>query len=115
MFDFVGHENFARSFEHAAPYGRLVNTVVSDWPSGGNALAGWKNLDVSFVNIGLPQITRDNGKRLRQFKILDAIAAMVDDGKLRAHIDRVASFDGVGDAHLALEAGETIGRVVLKI
>jgi NADPH:quinone reductase-like Zn-dependent oxidoreductase len=116
VFDFVGHENFARSFEHVAPYGRLVNTVVSDWPSGGNALAEWKNLDVSFVNIGFPQIiARDHGNRLRQVKVLNAIADMVDAGKLRAHIDRVVSFKGVGDAHRALEAGETIGRVVLKI
>ncbi|MBB3149344.1 NADPH:quinone reductase-like Zn-dependent oxidoreductase [Phyllobacterium trifolii] len=115
VFDFVGHENFARSFEHVAPYGRLVNTVVSDWPSGGNALAEWKNLDVSFVNIGLPQIARDHRNRLRQVAVLDAIANLVDTNKLRAHIDRVVSFDGVGEAHRALEAGETIGRVVLRL
>ncbi|RYE57156.1 MAG: alcohol dehydrogenase [Rhizobiaceae bacterium] len=115
VFDFVGHGNFARSFEHTAPYGRLVNTVVSDWPSGGNGLAEWKNLDISFVNIGLPQIARDHRNRLRQVKTMDAVAAMVDDGKLRAHIDRVVSFEGVGDAHRALEAGETMGRVVLQI
>ncbi|ESY92685.1 zinc-binding oxidoreductase [Mesorhizobium sp. LNHC209A00] len=115
VFDFVGHQNFARSFEHAAPYGRLVNTVVSEWPSGGNALAEWKNLDISFVNIGLPQIARDHRNRLRQVKILDAIANMVDEGKLRAHIDRIVAFDGIGEAHRALEAGETVGRVVLKI
>lgn len=115
VFDFVGHDNFARSFEHAAPYGRLVNTVVSDWPSGGNGFAEWQNLDISFVNIGLPQIARDHGHRLRQVKVLDAIADMVDRGKLRAHIDRVVSFEAVGEAHRALEAGETLGRVVLKI
>ncbi|MFK4771806.1 zinc-binding dehydrogenase [Rhizobium sp. ZW T2_16] len=115
VFDFVGHGNFARSFEHVTPYGQLVNTVVSDWPMGGNALAEWKNLDISFVNIGLPQIARDHRNRLRQVKVLDAVAEMVDRGKLRAHIDRVVSFEGVGDAHRALEAGETMGRVVLQV
>ncbi|MCQ1775828.1 zinc-binding dehydrogenase [Neorhizobium galegae] len=115
VFDFVGHDNFAQSFEHTAPYGRLVNTVVSDWPSGGNALAEWKNLDISFVNIGLPQVSRDGSHRLRQVGILDSIADMVDQGKLRAHIHRVVSFEEVGEAHRALEAGETLGRVVLNI
>ncbi|WP_429133721.1 quinone oxidoreductase family protein [Ensifer sp. 4252] len=115
VFDFVGHDNFARSFEHTAAYGRLVNTVVSEWPKGGNAMAEWKNLDVSFVNIGLPQIARDHRNRLRQVKVLNEIANMVDCGALRAHIDRVVSFEGIGDAHQALEAGETIGRVVLRI
>jgi NADPH:quinone reductase-like Zn-dependent oxidoreductase len=115
VFDFVGHANFASSFGHVAPYGRLVNTVVSDWPVGRNEVAEWRNLDLSFVNIGLPQIARDHHHRIRQVKILDAIAAMVDRGQLRAHIDRVVGFDGVGEAHRALEAGEILGRMVLKI
>ncbi|SOC41857.1 zinc-binding alcohol dehydrogenase family protein [Rhizobium subbaraonis] len=74
-----------------------------------------ENLNLSFVNIGLPQIARDHRNRLRQVKILKAIADMVDRGALCAHIDRLVSFEGVGDAHRALEAGETIGRVVLLI
>ncbi len=115
VFDFVGHDNFARSFGHVAPYGRLVNTVVSNWPSGGNGFAEWRNLDISFVNIGLPQIARDHQRRLRQVRVLDEISDRVDQGTLRAHIDRVVSFEGVGEAQRALEAGETLGRVVLKI
>lgn len=98
VFDFVGHANFAESFKHVAPYGRLVNTVVSDWPEGGNAIAEWKNLDVSFVNIGLPQISRDHERRLRQTDVLRQIADLVDRGGLRAHIDRIVGFDGVGEA-----------------
>jgi NADPH:quinone reductase-like Zn-dependent oxidoreductase len=115
VFDFVGHDNFARSFGHVAPYGRLVNTVVSNWPSGGNGFAEWRNLDISFVNIGLPQIARDHQRRLRQVRVLDEISERADQGTLRAHIDRVVSFEGVGEAQMALEAGETLGRVVLKI
>ncbi len=115
VFDFVGHDNFARSFGHVAPYGRLVNTVVSNWPSGGNGFAEWRNLDISFVNIGLPQIARDHQRRLRQVRVLDEISERADQGTLRAHIDRVVSFEGVGEAQRALEAGETLGRVVLKI
>ncbi|WP_404944391.1 zinc-binding dehydrogenase [Rhizobium ruizarguesonis] len=92
-----------------------MNTVVSDWPSGGNGFAEWRNLDISFVNIGLPQIARDHHRRLRQVRVLDEIADRVDQGTLRAHIDRVVSFEEVGEAQRALEAGETLGRVVLKI
>jgi NADPH:quinone reductase-like Zn-dependent oxidoreductase len=115
VFDFVGHDNFARSFSHVAPYGRLVNTVVSDWPGGGNGFAEWRNLDIAFVNIGLPQIARDHQRRLRQVRVLDEIAERASLGTLRAHIDRVVSFEEVGDAQRALEEGETLGRVVLKL
>jgi len=115
VFDFVGHENFARSFAHVAPFGTLVNTVVSPWPTGDNALAEWNNLDIRFVNIGQPQIAGDHARRLRKAEILTRVAEMVDRGELRAHVDRIVSFDGVGAAHDALEAGETLGRVVLNI
>lgn len=115
VFDFVGHANFAESFSHVAGYGRIVNTVVSDWPAGGNGVAEWKNLDVRFVNIGFPQIGRDHGHRLRQTDVLRRIAELVDRGGLRAHIDRVVGFDGVGEAQRALEAGETLGRPVLSV
>ncbi|WP_454858282.1 zinc-binding dehydrogenase [Rhizobium binxianense] len=115
VFDFVGHENFARSFAQVAPFGTLVNTVVSPWPTGDNALAEWNNLDIRFVNIGQPQIARDHARRLRTAEILARVAEMVDRGELRAHIDRIVSFDSVGAAHDALEAGQTMGRVVLAV
>lgn len=115
VFDFVGHENFARSFAHVAPFGTLVNTVVSPWPTGTNALAEWNNLDIRFVNIGQPQIAGDHARRLRKAEIMTRVAEMVDRQELRVHIDRIVSFEGVGAAHDALEAGETLGRVVLNV
>lgn len=115
VFDFVGGENFARSFGHVAPFGTLVNTVVSPWPAESNALAEWNNLDIRFVNIGQPQIAQDHGRRLRKTEVLRHFAGMVDRGELRVHIDRIVPFAGVGAAHDALEAGETLGRVVLDL
>ena len=41
--------------------------------------------------------------------------AEVDKPEIKKDIDRVVTFDGVGEAHRALEAGETLERVVLKI
>lgn len=115
VFDFVGHENFARSFAHVAPFGTLVNTVVSPWPTGDNALAEWNNLDIRFVNIGQPQIARDRARRVRTAEILTRVAEMVDRGELWVHVDRIVSFDGVGAAHDALEGGQTMGRLVLAV
>ncbi len=115
VFDFVGHDNFARSFEQVAAYGTLVNTVVSGWPEGTNGVAEWKNIDVRFVNIGYAQITGNHHHRMRQTAILKQIAEHVDAGKLRVHVDRVVTFEGVANAQLALERGETMGRVALEI
>ena len=115
VFDFVGRSNFVKCFEQVAPYGALINTVVSEWPEGTNALAEWRNIDIKFVNIGYPQIMAHHMQRLRQTTILKQLAKLVDDGKLAAHIDLTVLFESVGAAHDALEKGQTMGRVVLKV
>lgn len=115
VFDYVGHANFAKSMQQVAPYGTLVTTVVSDWPSGNTLMAEYKNLEIKFVNIGFPQIEAHHAFRMRQTDVLREVSTLVDAGKLRGHIDHVVNFEGIGESHRALEAGETVGRVVLKI
>jgi NADPH:quinone reductase len=115
VFDFVGHENFAASFDLVAPYGTLVNTVESDWPKGSNVLAEFKNMSIKFVNMGWPQVMRNHAGRLHQTQMLKDAAQMVDDGKLKPILDRVYPLTQAGEAQWVLEAGETVGRVVLEI
>lgn len=113
VFDFVGGPNFANSIDLVAPYGALVNTVVSDWPAGNNLIAEYKNLSIQFVNIGLPQVSGHHEFRLRQTSALAQLSRLVDAGKLRVHLDRVYQLKDVAQAHRALEAGEIVGRVVV--
>lgn len=115
VLDYVGRDNFAGSIALVAPYGTLVNTVVSEWPRGDNMAAEYKNLSIKFVNIGLPQVTAHHAYRLRQTKVLEEIAQLVDTGKLRVHLDRVYPLEQLGEAQRALEAGEIVGRVVIDI
>ncbi|MGG6239417.1 zinc-binding dehydrogenase [Nodosilinea sp. AN01ver1] len=115
VFDYVGHENFANSIDLVAPYGTLVNTVVSDWPSGTNLVAEYKNLSIKFVNIGLPQVSKNHEFRLRQTQVLKEISRLVDAGQLQVHLDRIFPLQQVAEAQRSLEAGEIIGRVVIEI
>jgi NADPH2:quinone reductase len=115
VLDFVGRETFASSFDLVAPYGTLVNAVVADWPQGNNLLAEYRNLSIKFVNIGWPQVNADHEGRARQTRILRAVSALVDQGKLRVHLDRTYALADVSEAHRALEAGEVLGRVVVEI
>lgn len=115
VFDTIGQKNFAKSFELVAPYGVLVNGVVSDWPSGNNMMAEFKNIRIAFENMGLPQVVRDHAARLRQTAILDEGARLIDEGGLRVLLDRTYPMAEAGEAQRALEAGEIIGRTVLSI
>ncbi|WP_151637774.1 zinc-binding dehydrogenase [Noviherbaspirillum aerium] len=115
ILDYVGRENFSGSMDLVAPYGTLVNTVVAPWPEGNNMLAEYKNLNIKFINIGLPQVSANHEYRLRQTRVLRHIAELVDAGTLQVHLHRVYQLRDVKEAHRALEAGEVIGRIVITI
>jgi NADPH:quinone reductase-like Zn-dependent oxidoreductase len=44
---------------------------------------------------------------------LESLAALVDDGRLRVHLDRTFAFDDIADAHRYVEGGHMTGKVVL--
>ena len=44
---------------------------------------------------------------------LDALADLVDDGRLRVHLDRSFAFDDIAEAHRHLESGHMTGKIVL--
>jgi NADPH:quinone reductase len=115
VLDYVGGKNFAMSFGLVAPYGTLVNAVVSDWPRGDNEFAEYNNLSIKFVNIGWPQVTFNHEGRLRQTRILQDVAALVDEGRLKVHLHHSYRLEELREAHRALEAGEVIGRIVVEM
>jgi NADPH2:quinone reductase len=115
IYDTVGKANFAKSFDLVAPYGTLVNTVVSNWPSGDNLMAELKNIRIAFENMGLPQVAGDHAARVRQTEAFEDAAKLFDEGRLRILLDRVYPLAEAGEAQRALEAGEIVGRVVLDI
>jgi NADPH2:quinone reductase len=78
-------------------------------------MAEFKNISIKFVNIGWPQVMRDHDARLHQTQLLHDAAQMVDAGQLKPVVDRVYPLAQAGEAQSALEAGETLGRVVLEI
>jgi NADPH:quinone reductase-like Zn-dependent oxidoreductase len=44
---------------------------------------------------------------------LESLAALVDEGRLRVHLDRTFAFDDIAEAHRYVEGGHTTGKVVL--
>jgi NADPH:quinone reductase-like Zn-dependent oxidoreductase len=44
---------------------------------------------------------------------LESLADLVDDGRLRVHLDRTFAFDDIADAHRYVEGGHMTGKVVL--
>jgi NADPH:quinone reductase-like Zn-dependent oxidoreductase len=44
---------------------------------------------------------------------LEALAALVEDGRLRVHLERTFAFDDIAEAHRYVEGGHMTGKVVL--
>jgi NADPH:quinone reductase-like Zn-dependent oxidoreductase len=44
---------------------------------------------------------------------LESLADLVDDGRLRVHLERSFTFDDIAEAHRFVEDGHMTGKVVL--
>jgi NADPH:quinone reductase-like Zn-dependent oxidoreductase len=100
----VGEATWARSLASVRPFGRVVVCGATTGPNPPAQLhrLWWKQLTV----IGSTMGTRED--------FLGAYA-LVRDGRVRVHIDRVFPLAEAAAAHARLEAGEQLGKIVLSI
>jgi len=46
---------------------------------------------------------------------MEAIATLLEKGILRSHVSKSFSFDKMGDAHIEMETGKTVGKIIVKL
>lgn len=105
VFDPVGAETFATSVQALAPDGRLVTPGALGDPKVSFdvwALVGKRG---RIVGIGSAPIVRETLARLIE---------LAADGKLQPAIDRELPLEQAAEAHRAIEARETFGKVILR-
>jgi NADPH2:quinone reductase len=100
VFSTVGGDTLARSIPATRPGGRLA-TILGI--SGDLSAFYPRNQTLHGVFL-----TRE-GKRLRE------LAALVEQGKLRAVVDAVLPLAQVGEAHRRLDSGHGRGKIVLEV
>lgn len=111
VFDTVGGENLIECFDAATIYGKVISILAAG--TYDLAPAFMKGLTICTVMQPLPLIT--GVKRTHYHEILTKIAELVDSGVLQPLIDKKKfTIDQVGAAHMHLENGEAIGKVVIE-
>jgi len=111
VFDTVGGDNLAASFAAAGPGGSVV-TIAGRSTQDLAPLHG-KNLTLHCEFMLLPLLTGKD--RARHGRILIDLARLVDTGRLTPLIDpEPLTFSDVARAHQKLEAGEAVGKIVLR-
>ncbi len=106
--------HFAAMAELVAPQGRLASIVGNKSPQ---PFAALRDKSVSFFwEYMFTRPRFDTADKHRQGEILDAVAAMVDEGKLvSTRTETLGSIDAdnLREAHRRLEAGHVIGKLTL--
>ncbi|HEX7083113.1 MAG TPA: zinc-binding dehydrogenase [Gaiellaceae bacterium] len=102
--DDVGEQTWKRTLDAARPEGRIVVCGATTGPNPPAALhrIWWKQLSILGSTMGTPDDFQG---------AYDLIAA----GKARPVVDSVFPLAEAADAHRRLEAGEQLGKVVLRI
>jgi NADPH:quinone reductase-like Zn-dependent oxidoreductase len=102
--DDVGEATWKRTLDAARPEGRIVVCGATTGPNPPAALhrVWWKQLSILGSTMGTPEDFQG---------VHDLIAA----GKVRPVVDRVFALADARAAHERLEAGEQLGKIVLRI
>lgn len=111
VYDSVGAGNLINSFNAAALNGHVATTV--SLCELDLTTAHFKGLSLHVVFMLIPMLY--NYKREAHGEILKAIADIVEDGGLKPILDeKQFSLEDAGKAHLHLESGKAIGKVVIE-
>ncbi|GAB3342818.1 NADP-dependent oxidoreductase [Larkinella ripae] len=102
VFDTVGGDTIDKSLTVMKPGGILISI-----PSGKNDQVAEKAA-AKGIN-GFPFMVQSNGDDMQK------LADLLEKGLLKAHIFKTYPFDQMADAHLQVETGKTVGKVIVTV
>jgi NADPH2:quinone reductase len=115
VFDTVGGETFLHSLNAARVGGKVASLLSTPLSLADTQLARLRNLSLCYELMLTPQVMHLHDERVRQRKILEQGAALVDAGKLIVHVSHRFPLEQAAGAHRLIEAGGMIGKIVLTM
>lgn len=113
VIDMVNPEVFRRSVECTAHFGDLVTLL--DPGEFSFKEARMRNLRIGFELMLTPMLRNLDAARDHHVEILQQCGEWIDQGQLKIHVSQVLPLEKAAAAHIQLESGHTVGKVVLKI
>ncbi len=115
VFDTVGGDTFLRSLNAARVGGKIVSLLATPLQLADVQLARLRNLSLCYELMLTPQVMKLHDERVRQRKILEQGARLVEAGKLGVLVDRILPLEEAAQAHRLIEQGGVIGKIVLTL
>ncbi|HEU0283393.1 MAG TPA: zinc-binding dehydrogenase [Gallionella sp.] len=115
VFDTVGGETFLRSLNAVRVGGKLATLLSTPLSLADTQLARLRNLSLCYDLMLTPQVMNLHDERVRQRKILEQGARLVEAGKLGVLVSHKLPLEQAAEAHRLIEAGSMTGKVVLTM
>ena len=103
VFDMFNGDILYNSVEVVKKGGTVISIPSPEFSREVLALAEERNVNLSF------QMVQSNGEDMNQLKVL------LEKGIIKPHISNLYNFDEMGQAHLQLESGRTVGKIVVQL
>jgi NADPH2:quinone reductase len=115
VFDTVGGATFLRSLDAARIGGKVVSLLSTPLSLADTQLARLRNLSLCYDLMLTPQVMHLHAERVRQRRILESGAQLVDGGKLSVLVSQRLPLAAAAQAHRLVEQGGITGKVVLTM
>ncbi|MDE2311008.1 MAG: zinc-dependent alcohol dehydrogenase family protein [Betaproteobacteria bacterium] len=115
VFDTVGGDTFLRSLNAARIGGKVASLLSTPLSLADTQLARLRNLSLCFELMLTPQVMKLHDERVRQRRILEQGAQLVEAGKLGVLVSHKLPLENAADAHRLIEQGGSIGKIVLTM
>ena len=115
VFDTVGGETFLRSFNAARIGGKIVTLLSTPLSLADAQLARLRNLSLCYELMLTPQVMKLHDERIRQRKILEQGAQLVEAGTLGVLVSYALPLKDAPEAHRLIEKGGVSGKIILTV
>jgi NADPH2:quinone reductase len=115
VFDNVGGEIYLRSLNAVRIGGKLVSLLSTPLSLADTQLARLRNLSLCYELMLTPQVMKLHDERVRQRRILEQGAKLVEEGQLGVLVTHRLPLEQAAEAHRLIEAGGVIGKIILTM
>jgi NADPH2:quinone reductase len=115
VLDTIGGDIFRRSLNAARVGGKVVSLLATPLSAEDVQAARLRNLTLCYELMLTPQIMKLHDERIRQRKILEQGAKLIEAGKIGVLVSYALPLEKAAEAHRLIEQGHVSGKIILTI
>ncbi len=115
VLDTVGGDTFSKSIDATKIGGKIVSIIATALTLEDAQRARLRNLTLCYELMLTAQLMKMHDQRIRQRKILEEGAKLIEAGKLGVLVSRQLPLIEVGQAHKLIEKGGVMGKIIVTM